>query len=208
MNTFECRFVIGEKTYNLYIDSSKDEWKRIVLNNKEVVNDKYTLALNSKAYIIYYPIEIDGNELIVSIDDNPLIHTYNVYLNKKSIIDGTDLEEKIIKSKDLVKNGFWNFVQNNWLKVFISQLPFFICMAVIWSVKHGFTFRGLCMVVLSACIFLVLWLPVFIIGEWVHNKNIIKKYKNCFRPKMYLIEKKGIYETEVYFVSENEIVNK
>ena len=109
MNTFECRFVIGEKTYNLYIDSSKDEWKRIVLNNKEVVNDKYTLALNSKAYIIYYPIEIDGNELIVSIDDNPLIHTYNVYLNKKSIIDGTDLEEKIIKSKDLVKNGFLEF---------------------------------------------------------------------------------------------------
>ena len=94
MNTFEYSFYIDDTIYNIYIDSSKDEWKRIVINNCVLVYEKYTLALNRKAYIIYYPIDLNGNELVISIDDNPIMHQYNIYLDNISLIDGTCLDEQ------------------------------------------------------------------------------------------------------------------
>ncbi|MBQ7798850.1 MAG: hypothetical protein IJ370_00005, partial [Oscillospiraceae bacterium] len=74
MNTFKHKFYIDEKLNTVFVDSSNNEYKRIVINNKEVVNEKYTLSLNRSAYIIYYPIKIGNDELVISIDDNSIIH--------------------------------------------------------------------------------------------------------------------------------------
>ena len=113
MNTFTYKFYIENKPYTVFIDSSKDEWKRIIINNKEVVNEKYTLALNRKAYIIYYPINISDNEIVISIDDSPLKHSYNVYLNNVSLLDETNLDDEYLSATSTVEKGFSSFLKNN-----------------------------------------------------------------------------------------------
>ena len=118
MNTFEYSFYIGEKLYNVYIDSSADEKKRIVINNTELINENFTLNSNRKAYIIYYPIGLGDDELIISIDDTPIFHKYNIYLNGISLLDETNFKESYDEAAAIVKNGFVNFMKLNWLETF------------------------------------------------------------------------------------------
>ena len=113
MNTFSHKFYIDDKPYTVFVDSSQDEYKKIIINNTEIVKEKYTLSLNRKAYIIYYPIEIDKNEIVVSIDDTALNHSYNIYLNGVSLIDDTRLDERYNQAVKITENGFMSFVRRN-----------------------------------------------------------------------------------------------
>lgn len=183
MNRFEYDFYIENKKYYVFIDTSKDEIKRIVINNQEVVNEEYTLSLNRKAYIIYYPIEINGNELVVSIDDTMLKHEYNLFLNNVSLLDGSQLNDKYIAADLVVKNGLKKFIKNKGLDIlkenllYIIGIIFFMALVNVYS-ENEFTLRFL-----LSFVIVPLFLPLIVLVEWVHNKNIIKKYKNCFRTK-------------------------
>ncbi len=186
MNTFECDFFIDRKLYTVFVDLSHDEWKRVVINGQEVVNEKYTLALNRKAYIIHYPVEVDGNELVISIDDDPLVHTYNVYWNGVSILDKTPLDERYTAADSIVKEGFSTFLKGNWVRILKENLFEIIGAVVTLSVLCNYTFREFGLRFLLSFIITPLALPAFIAGEWFHNKNIVKNYKSCFRPKKFL----------------------
>ena len=186
MNTFELDFRIGEKYYYLYVDSSKDEWKRIVINNKELVNEKYTLALNRKAYIIYYPIIISDDVLVVSIDDTPLVHKYNVYLNNVSLIDNSRLDAEY---KDAIKQtsvGVKKFVKNNWSSILKNNIIALIASLFAYSLWHYHTVKEFTFKFFLIFLIVPIFLPLFVVAEWLHYKNVIKKYKNCFRNKRYL----------------------
>jgi len=185
MNTFTYKFYIENKPYTVFIDSSKDEWKRIIINNKEVVNEKYTLALNRKAYIIYYPINISDNELVISIDDSPLKHSYNVYLNNVSLLDETNLDDEYLSAISTVEKGFSSFLKNNWFKILIENLFSILATLAGFSLFFWLTLDEFIIRFLLAFIIVPLALPIFIAGEWFHMKNIIKKYKNCFRPTVF-----------------------
>ena len=184
MNKFEFSFHIDEKAYYIYIDSSKDEWKKISINNIEIVNEKYTLALNKEAYIIYYPIDILGNQLVISIDDNSLIHKYNIYLNKRSLIDDTLLDEQYIMANSILKKGFSHFLKNNWFIIFKENLLAIVGAVITFGIICNYTLFAFSVKFLLSFIIVPLAMPAFIAGEWFHNKNVVKKYKNCFRPKI------------------------
>ncbi len=186
MNTFEHDFYVGEKLCTIYVDSSHDEWKRIVINGQELVNEKYTLALNRKAYIIYYPIEVEGNELVISIDDNPLIHTYNLYLNGVSLLDGTRLDEGYLAADSILKEGFKSFLKDNWFKILKENLIYIIGVVCFMALINGHSEKEFTVRFLLSFVITPIALPAFIAGEWFHNKNIVKKYKSCFRPKKIL----------------------
>ncbi len=181
MNTFRHQFYIGEALYTVFIDSSKDEWKRIVINNKELINEKYTLYLNRNAYTIYYPIDLNGNELVVSIDDSFIIHDYNIYLNGISLLDQSHLEKDYAQANKTVETGLKAFIVQNFFRKSIKAFLFVGTFIVIkcLSQKH---FNP----ALSLLLFLLA--PIFafllILLEWSHNKSIVKKYKKCFRPKI------------------------
>ena len=162
MNTFEDSFYIGDKYYHIFVDSSKNEQKRIVINNKEIINEDYTLAFNSKAYIIYYPIDIDGNELVVAIDDKPIVHIYNLYLNNVSLIDGSQLDNEYLNTKLIVENGFKAFVKNNWFEILKNALLFIIFFNIASIVYDGFDLKSLIYTLLISPLFS----PVFILIEW------------------------------------------
>ena len=189
MNTFEISFYIDDKPYNLYIDSSKDDWKRIVINNQEIFNEEYTLSLNRHAYIIYYPINIAENELVIAIDDRPLKHIYNVFLNGTSLLDGTQLNENYLKANKLLDEGFKNFLKNNWLKILVENILALISCVVTFALMYNYSQREFNVKFLLVFIIVPLALPAFIAGEWFHTKNIVRKFKNCFRPKQTLDSK-------------------
>ena len=184
MNTFSHKFYIDDKPYTIFVDSSQDEYKKIIINNKEIVKEKYTLSLNRKAYIIYYPIEIDKNEIVISIDDTALNHSYNIYLNGVSLIDGTRLDERYNRAVKITENGFMSFVRRNWMKILLQNIVYMIASVIGLSVFHCYTTEQFNIRFLLIFIVVPLLLPVFIAGDWFHEKNIIKKYKNCFRPNL------------------------
>ncbi len=181
MNTFELTFTIDDKRYDLFVDSSNDDYKRIVINNKELVNERFTLLFNPRLHKIYYPINISGNSLVVSIDDTSLSHEYNIYLNNVSLLDNTELDEEYTKAIEQTKNGLKNFVKNNWLTILKDNiLAIFISFAgVFWLWYHSF--RKFIIMFFGIFIIILLLLPAFILGEWLHLKGIIKKHQNCFR---------------------------
>ncbi len=183
MNTFEYDFSIENKKYFVFIDTSKDEMKRIVINNQEVVNEEYTLSLNRKAYIIYYPIEINGNELVVSIDDTMLKHEYNLFLNNVSLLDGSQLNDKYIVAASVVKNGLKSFIKNNWVDILKENFLYIIGMIFFMALIDGYSEKEFALRFLVSFIIVLLFLPLIVLAEWIHNKNIVKKYKNCFRTK-------------------------
>lgn len=185
MNTFEYNLRINDKDYYIFVDSSKNEQKRIVINNEEIVKEKYTLFLNWKAYIIYYPIDIEGNELVISIDDNPIVHKYNVFLNNVSLIDGTYLDSKYKEANLILEKGFKIFAKENWFKIAKEYFWFILSFVIISIFLDGFTFKEFYIKILLFLLTTPLFLLLFIIMEWYHNKNIVKNYKNCFRPKVF-----------------------
>ena len=186
MNTFECDFRIAGKLYTVYVDSSHDEWKKIAINGQEIANEKYTLAFNSRAYIIYYPVEVDGNELIISIDDNPLRHIYNIYLNGVSILDKTRVDEQYVTACSIVNKGFATFIKKSWHKILKDNLFGIIGTAITLSALCNLTLNEFGLRILLAFMIMQFALPIFVAGEWFHNRNIVKNYKSCFRPKTFL----------------------
>lgn len=186
MNEFDYSLYINEKLYNIYVDSSRDEWKRIVINNVELVNEKYTLTLNRKAYMIYYPIKIGDNELVISIDDAPLSHKYNLYLNNVSVIDGTILTDDYEKSKAITENGFRNFAKKNWKNILKDNLLWLIAPGVISVIILLEPLDKLILRKVIAILLLPIMLPLFVIFEWWHNKNVVKKFNNCFRSQTFI----------------------
>ena len=181
MNRFEYVFYINDKQYYIYVDTSQNEIKKIILNNIEIVNEKYTLALNSKAYIIYYPIKIKEHTLVVSINDKPLKHEYNIFLDGVSLINNKRIDAEYERSKIIVQKGFKKFFCNNWLEILkenILELMLSVCgMAAFW----GFALKEFTVKFSLVFIIAPLLLPLFVYIEWIHNKNIVKKYKSCFR---------------------------
>ena len=186
MNTFELDFRIGEKYYYLYVDSSKDEWKRIVINNQELVSEKYTLALNRHAYIIYYPIIISDNVLVVSIDDSPLVHKYNVYLNNVSLIDNSHLDDKYNEAVKQTSVGIKKFIKNNWSSILKNNIIALISSLLAYSLWHYLNAKEFTFMFFLIFLIVPIFLPLFVAVEWLHYKNVIKKYKSCFRKKRYL----------------------
>ena len=186
MNTFEYSFYIEEKLYNVYIDSSDDKKKRIVINNIELINEDFTLNLNRKAYIIYYPIELGNNELVISIDDTPIFHKYNIYLNGISLLDKTDLKESYDKAAATVKNGFVNFMKANWSETFKNNFISLIFTAFVLGGATNYTVKTAWLKVLLIIVLVALTLPLFLWLDWLNLKDIIKKYDSCFRPKVKL----------------------
>ena len=183
MNTFDFVFYIGEKRYDLYVDSSKNEWKRIVLNNKELFNEEYTIAFNTKAYVIYYPIAIGDDTLVVSINDNELVHDYNVYLNNVSLIDGTRLDQEYKESQKQVEMGFKAFVKSNLLEVARNNIAVLVAaLAAFWAFWMQSSMHIAIKIALIALTDPLI-LAVLLVGEWVHCKNVVKKFKSCFRKK-------------------------
>ena len=184
MNTFKHKFYIDEKPYTVFVDSSNNEYKRIVINNKEVVNEKYTLSLNRSAYIIYYPIKIGNDELVISIDDNSIIHEYNIYLNGISLTDESRLDEKYKSAKEAIEKGFFNFLKNNWLKILAKYIVEFGIGFIGVSVICAYTWRKFKIGLLALFLVIPLAFPLLLAVEWFDNKKIANKYQSCFRPKV------------------------
>lgn len=207
MNTFSYELYINKKTYNIYVDSSKDDWKIIKINGQIVVKEKYTLSLNSKAYIIYYPIQIDGREIVISIDDNPLKHTYNIYLDKKSLLDSTLLENDYLKSNKIIKNGFLCFARQNWKKILLDNMLSFVAISVFLAIMDGYLIKDIALKIIISTFLIISVFPIFILIEWLGHRDIIRKYHNCFRPKLYMIKNKGTENREYRFVTD-EVINK
>ena len=166
MNTFEFRFRLDNNVYDVYIDSSKNENKRIVINNCEVINEKYTLSLNNTAYIIYYPIKIGENQLVISIDDKPFEHVYNVYLNNKSLLDGSSIDEKYLQSHLKLKNGFKRFVKENWLNVLKENLIAIVSSVFCCTILLQFTILDMMLRIALAFIIIPVLMPILIFVEW------------------------------------------
>jgi len=184
MNTFKHKFYIDEKPYTVFVDSSNNEYKRIVINNKEVVNEKYTLSLNRSAYIIYYPIKIGNDELVISIDDNSIIHEYNIYLNGISLTDESRLDEKYKSAQEAIEMGFLEFSKRNWIKVLKNYLIEFIIALISVSLLCAYTLKKIILFFLLIILIIPLAIPLFLVVDWFDNKKIIRKYQSCFRPKV------------------------
>ncbi len=105
------------------------------------MNEEYTLALNNDAYIIYYPIDVAGNKLVISIDDNPIVHIYNVYLNNVSLVDGTKLNDSYLAVSAVLEKGFLNFFKCNWFKIIKENFLEFIGAVVTVAVICGYTLK-------------------------------------------------------------------
>lgn len=184
MNTFEYRLIINEKPYSIYLDSSKDEWKKIIINNSVVLEEKFTLALNKNAYIIYYVICIDGHEVVLSVDDSPLEHKYDIFLDGISLLTEKALDSDYTIAKENISKGFKKFCKDNWKSLLIASIGSFSVSVVAMFALGTWGFEKWYFRILLALLAIPVTLPIFIIAEWIHNKNIIKKYKNCFRPSI------------------------
>lgn len=184
MNIFEYRIFINEKPYSIYVDSSKDEYKKIIINNTVVVEEKYTLALNKDAYIIYYVILIDGQEVVLSVDDNPLEHKYDIFLDGISLVSGKALDSDYAYAKANLEKGFRNFCRENWRALLKENILSFLLSAIALFALGIWTFDLWFIRILLVLLSVPITLPIFILSEWVYNKNIVRKYPKCFRPKV------------------------
>ena len=191
LNIFEYRLILNEEIFNIHVDSSRDEWKKIVINNVELVNEKYTLSLNPRAYIIYYPITLKNDEIIIAIDDRGLQHEYDIYLNGYSLLNGKEIEETVNLAKENICRGFRIFFRLNWKKQLKENIVFFASSFFALSCLGIFTIDKIPFILpVSISIFLSLH-PLFMVIEWIHNKNIVKKFTQCFREKIdfYMLKK-------------------
>ena len=73
------------------------------------------------------------------------------------------------------------FFKYNWMKILIENLVEFLSTLATFFIVFSYSFEKFDKGILLTFIITPILLPVFIIVEWYHNKNIIKKYHTCFR---------------------------
>ena len=181
MNTFELAFYIGNTRYDLFVDSTQDELKRIVINGKELVNEKFTLNLSRRDSVIYYPIVIGDDELVVSINDEEIVHEYNVYLNNTSLIDGSILNREYEAALAQVKKGFKSFVKDGWPTLLKNNLFSIAATLLVLSAVYYYNAESIIGVLLLVLFGAPLLFGLFIYGEWTHAKNAVKRFNIRFR---------------------------
>ena len=136
--------------------------------------------------MIYYPIIIEDNILVVSIDDTPLIHKYNVYFNNVSLLDNSLLDAEYKDALKQTSVGIKKFIKNNWVSILKNNIFALIASLFAYSIWHYHTAKEFTFMFFLIFLVVPIFLPLFVAVEWLHYKNIINKYKNCFRKEQFL----------------------
>lgn len=185
MNTFEHRIFLKGIPYSIFVDSSKGDEKRVIINNREIVKENCSITSFSRRHIIYYPIDINGAKIVIEINDVPLEHEYNLYVDDVSVINGNILSSEYNDALKKSNEGFKAFCKNNWRSTAKDNLFSLLISFVVMFFFAYFNFDGLIVRTILTIVFLPLYLPIFLVAEWVHIKNLLKNYKNCFREEKF-----------------------
>ena len=116
MNEFEYRVFIDEVPYSIHFDTHSEDYRRIVVNNKEVYyEDKNDPEFRKSE--IYVPIRIKNTVVILYVDEagteeDAIRHVYKIFVNGVSPIDGEKITDSKIAAKECIKKGFWGFMAN------------------------------------------------------------------------------------------------
>ena len=184
MNKFKYNCIIDGVTYDFFVDTSKGENKIISVNGKTVIEEEYTLSLNKQAYIIYYPIKIKNHTVVISIDDKPLFHEYNIYLDGVSLIDGNRIDKEYEQAKTILQNGTKYFIRHHTLKVLKDNLGAMLSAVLLTAVLNNYENIGIVVRLLLSFVIVPIFMPLFMFVEWKHNEKILKKYKQCFKTEI------------------------
>ena len=118
MNEFEYRIIIDEIPYSIYFDTHSKEYRKIIVNNKEVYyEDKNDPCFRESE--VYIPIKIKNKVITLYVDeatgeqryDEP-VHRYKIFVDGVSPEDGEKITDERDSSFELVKDGFKGYIKN------------------------------------------------------------------------------------------------
>ena len=117
------------------------------------------------------------------------------------------LENDYLKSNKIIKNGFLCFARQNWKKILLDNMLSFVAISVFLAIMDGYLIKDIALKIIISTFLIISVFPIFILIEWLGHRDIIRKYHNCFRPKLYMIKNKGTENREYRFVTD-EVINK
>lgn len=184
MNEFEYRVFIDETPYSIHFDTHSEDYRSIVVNNKQVYyEDKNDPDFRKSE--IYVPIRIKNTVVILYVDEagteeDPIRHVYKIFVNGVSPIDGEKITDSKIAAKECIKKGFWGFMANK--KIILKNLAITCPMGFLVVFDSFKNIRNDLIHYLILFIVTVLLSTFFaMVLDYFTNVSIVKKYKSKFK---------------------------
>ena len=84
----------------------------------------------------------------------------------------------------------------------LDNLFNFIGFIIGMAILNGYFINDILVKVITSICLIVFVLPIFIVIEWYGHKDVVRKFHDCFRTKIYMKRNKALSDHEYFFVEE------
>ena len=180
-NKFYYRLFLDEIPYSISVEITEDTDISIIINNTKVVSERFqssAKSLYNTDFTYYYPIRIKKYEIIVSVISKDAELQYNVFVNGKSPVDSSLLNDELDSYKKTVDEGIIKFFRSDYRK----NLKYLLTGLVAAPIAAAMDFKHSLLLIAAVLIAdPIIVLPIATFFDWIVIKNKIKNYSKRFR---------------------------
>ena len=180
-NRFYYRLFLDEIPYSISVEITEDTDISIIINNTKVVSESFqssAKSLYNTDFTYYYPIRIKKYEIIVSVISKDAELQYNVFVNGKSPVDNSLLNDELDLYKKTVDEGIIKFFRSDYKKNLKYLLIGLVAAPIVAAIDFKHSLLLIAAVLIADPIIV---LPIATFFDWIVIKNKIKNYSRRFR---------------------------